>query len=92
MQYRQALHFACLLRVWVCVQDAVSQKGYVNAFDCRHISTDVISLGNAGEHFRLLFDTKGRYAINPISEEESKVCLLGVYADCALVRAMVAMV
>jgi small subunit ribosomal protein S4e len=39
---------------------------------------DVISLAGTGENFRLLFDTKGRYAINPISEEEAKFKLCKV--------------
>ncbi|KCV70666.1 40S ribosomal protein S4 [Fonticula alba] len=37
---------------------------------------DVISLEKTGEHFRLLLDTKGRFAIHAISAEEAafKVC------------------
>lgn len=34
---------------------------------------DVISLEKTGEHFRLLLDTKGRFAIHAISAEEAAV-------------------
>ncbi|KAA8904300.1 hypothetical protein TRICI_005526 [Trichomonascus ciferrii] len=33
---------------------------------------DVISLEKTGEHFRLIYDVKGRFAIHRITEEESK--------------------
>lgn len=33
---------------------------------------DVISIDKSGEHFRLLYDVKGRFAIHRITEEESK--------------------
>jgi len=37
---------------------------------------DVVSVDRSGEHFRLLFDVKGRYAIHRISKEEAayKLC------------------
>jgi len=37
---------------------------------------DVITIDKSGEHFRLLFDVKGRYAIHRISKEEAtyKLC------------------
>jgi small subunit ribosomal protein S4e len=37
---------------------------------------DVISIPKTGEHFRLLFDVKGRYAVHKIKEEEAgfKLC------------------
>ena len=36
---------------------------------------DVISIDKSGEHFRLLYDVKGRFAIHRITEEESKCAL-----------------
>jgi len=33
---------------------------------------DVISIEKTGENFRLLYDTKGRFILNPISAEEAK--------------------
>jgi len=37
------------------------------------VMLDVISLPRTNEHFRLLYDTKGRFAIHRISNEEAKV-------------------
>jgi small subunit ribosomal protein S4e len=39
---------------------------------------DVVSLPKSSEHFRLLYDTKGRYVLNTISDEESKFKLCKV--------------
>jgi len=39
---------------------------------------DVISLEKSGEHFRLLYDVKGRFAVHRITEEESKYKLCKV--------------
>ncbi|GAA5874670.1 hypothetical protein JCM8547_003952 [Rhodosporidiobolus lusitaniae] len=39
---------------------------------------DVISIEKSGEHFRLLYDVKGRFAIHRISEEEASYKLLKV--------------
>ncbi|KAL9655020.1 hypothetical protein ABK040_008804 [Willaertia magna] len=38
--------------------------------------SDVISIEKTNEHFRLLFDTKGRFVVHPVSEEEAtyKLC------------------
>jgi len=33
---------------------------------------DVVSIEKTGENFRLLYDTKGRFVLNPISAEEAK--------------------
>jgi len=43
---------------------------------------DTISIEKTGEHFRLLFDTKGRFAICPIkaSEADTKLCRVKTYA------------
>lgn len=40
--------------------------------------SDVISIEKSGEHFRLLYDVKGRFAIHRISEEEATYKLLKV--------------
>jgi small subunit ribosomal protein S4e len=39
-------------------------------------SLDVISIEKSGEHFRLLYDVKGRFAIHRITPEEAcyKLC------------------
>ena len=34
---------------------------------------DVISIDKTNEHFRLLLDVKGRFAVHPIKAEEAKV-------------------
>jgi len=39
---------------------------------------DVITIDKTGENFRLLFDTKGRYVLQPISAEEAKYKLCKV--------------
>jgi len=39
---------------------------------------DVISIDKSGEHFRLMYDVKGRFAIHRITEEESKYKLCKV--------------
>ncbi len=39
---------------------------------------DVISIEKTGENFRLIYDTKGRFAIHRISPEESKFKLCKV--------------
>jgi len=39
---------------------------------------DVISIEKTGENFRLLFDTKGRYVLQPVSTEEAKYKLCKV--------------
>jgi len=39
---------------------------------------DVISIDKSGEHFRMLYDVKGRFAVHRITEEESKYKLCKV--------------
>lgn len=34
---------------------------------------DVISIEKTGEHFRLIYDVKGRFAVHRITAEEAKV-------------------
>jgi small subunit ribosomal protein S4e len=35
--------------------------------------SDVISIDKTGENFRLIYDTKGRFAVHRITPEEAKV-------------------
>lgn len=37
------------------------------------MKSDVISIEKTGEHFRLVYDTKGRFAVHRITAEEAKV-------------------
>lgn len=37
------------------------------------LNSDVISIEKTGEHFRLVYDTKGRFAVHRITAEEAKV-------------------
>lgn len=37
------------------------------------MNSDVISIEKTGEHFRLVYDTKGRFAVHRITAEEAKV-------------------
>ena len=36
-------------------------------------SADVVSIPKTGENFRLLYDTKGRFRLHSIKDEEAKV-------------------
>lgn len=38
---------------------------------------DVVTIEKTGEHFRLIYDVKGRFAIHRISAEEAKVSIFG---------------
>jgi small subunit ribosomal protein S4e len=49
---------------------------------------DVISIEKTGEHFRLVYDTKGRFTIHRISETEAEYKLCKV--SCAPVHLPVA--
>lgn len=54
-------------------------------FDCRFVEAvgpliidfvfyaDVVTIDKTGEHFRLIYDVKGRFTIHRISAEEAKV-------------------
>lgn len=48
-----------------------------NLFCCkksvRPVHTDVISIDKTGEHFRLIYDVKGRFTVHRITAEEAKV-------------------
>jgi ribosomal protein S4E len=39
------------------------------------VHEDVVTIEKTNENFRLLFDTKGRYAVHRITPEEAKVRL-----------------
>lgn len=42
---------------------------------------DVISIDKTGENFRLIYDTKGRFAVHRITPEEAKYKLCKVKKD-----------
>lgn len=37
--------------------------------------SDVVTIEKTGEHFRLIYDVKGRFTIHRISAEEAKVSI-----------------
>lgn len=41
----------------------------------KYIHADVVTIDKTGEHFRLIYDVKGRFTIHRISAEEAKVIL-----------------
>lgn len=48
----------------------------VNPFKCSDsvsVYSDVISIEKTGEHFRLIYDVKGRFTVHRITAEEAKV-------------------
>ena len=61
--------------------DFFSLCGYGSAWStgvhCSNLSycliSDVISIDKTGENFRLIYDTKGRFAVHRITPEEAKV-------------------
>jgi small subunit ribosomal protein S4e len=40
---------------------------------CLLTALDVVSIEKTGEHFRIMYDTKGRFVVHKITDEESKV-------------------
>lgn len=46
---------------------------------------DVINIERTNENFRLIYDTKGRFAVHRITPEEAKVIILGDIDDTASV-------
>ena len=38
-------------------------------------AADVVSIPKTGENFRLLYDTKGRFRLHSIRDDEAKVCI-----------------
>jgi small subunit ribosomal protein S4e len=47
-------------------------------FNILCIFVDVISIQKTGEHFRLIYDVKGRFTIHRITPEEAKVIKLNI--------------
>lgn len=39
---------------------------------------DVVSIKKTGEHFRILYDVKGRFILHRITDEEAKVYLINM--------------
>src|SRR5262245_41656400 len=52
--------------------DSNYPTGFMGNFQQKFI-LDVISIERTGEHFRIFYDVKGRFAIHRISQEEAKV-------------------
>jgi hypothetical protein len=52
--------------------------GWRNAivFDKFYGFTDVVSIPKTNENFRLLYDTKGRFRLHSVRDDEAKVWLL----------------
>jgi small subunit ribosomal protein S4e len=61
------------LDIWVCPCEAAHK---IDQLTC--IPIDVISIEKSGEHFRLLYDVKGRFTIHRITAEEASYKLLKV--------------
>lgn len=40
--------------------------------------TDVVSIARTGQHFRMIYDVKGRFTVHRISAEEAKVLVVFV--------------
>jgi small subunit ribosomal protein S4e len=70
---RFALTPPTLLASRVCILKICFRTGFDSRFH-----TDVISLEKSGEHFRLLYDVKGRFTIHRITPEEASYKLLKV--------------
>ena len=47
--------------------------GHYSNLSYYHLISDVISIDKTGENFRLIYDTKGRFAVHRITPEEAKV-------------------
>jgi len=78
---RNRLKYALTAREvkYILMQRLIKVDGKVRT-DSRFPSgfMDVITIEKTGEHFRLLYDTKGRFSIQRITEEESKYKLTRV--------------
>jgi ribosomal protein S4E len=50
-----------------------------------HFLADVISIPKTMENYRLLYDTKGRFRLHPIRDEDAKVrpILLHIISHCS---------
>lgn len=61
------LHRIVGLRYWDCY--------VLFFFSFGTLLTDVVSIPKTNENFRLLYDTKGRFRLHSLRDEEAKVCL-----------------
>lgn len=78
--YVDGFHFKIKFQVvcrpyWIILINA----SYNLIWICLHIDTsiilflDVVTIDKTGEHFRLIYDVKGRFTIHRITPEEAKV-------------------
>lgn len=72
------------LELWLL---CVGLGGGHNSNLCHSLVSDVISIDKTGENFRLIYDTKGRFAVHRITPEEAKVIIgsrLGLHSSFTL--------
>jgi hypothetical protein len=60
-------NFGCILTM---LWPSVVPDSIINYIFC----ADVVSIPKTGENFRLLYDTKGRFRLHSIRDDEAKVC------------------
>ena len=59
---------------------ALFRKIIAESFINSIFPADVVSIPKIGENFRLLYDTKGRFRLHSIKDEEAKVCFVAFSA------------
>ena len=55
---------------------SVHAKVEFSFFPCDAFLVDVVSIPKTNENFRLLYDTKGRFRLHSVRDEEAKVSYL----------------
>ncbi|KAH0747934.1 hypothetical protein KY290_027166 [Solanum tuberosum] len=76
-----ALSLSSQAILWATQVKGVLAIGHYHAKQvevCSHISKDVVSIPKTNENFRLLYDTKGRFRLHSVRDEESKFKLCKV--------------
>ena len=89
---RSGLTRPTLLGSWVCliflpVEDTMKLYSVTDLSPIFFLA-DVISIPKTNENYRLLYDTKGRFRLHPIRDEDAKVrlipfCYISLYSSCA---------
>ena len=88
---RSGLTRPTLLGSWVClifllVEDTLKLYSVTDLSPFFFLA-DVISIPKTNENYRLLYDTKGRFRLHPIRDEDAKVRLIpfryiSLYSSC----------
>ena len=52
-----------------------------------YLYTDVVSIPKTNENFRLLYDTKGRFRLHSIRDDEAKVLFIWFILNIVIMRA-----